>query len=137
MGKSVYFAGSIRGGRQDAALYARIIAYLKGRGFQVLTEYVGLSSLSAMGEQDLTEKQIWERDMSWLIKSDIVVAECTAPSLGVGYELGRARDLGKEILALYDRDRCRLSAMLAGDGKIRALGYGSKEELFAVLDRNL
>ena len=37
----VYFAGSIRGGREDAALYAEIIGAMRGKGLDVLTEHVG------------------------------------------------------------------------------------------------
>ena len=36
----IYFCGSIRGGRDDAEIYARIIKYLQAYG-QVLTEHVG------------------------------------------------------------------------------------------------
>ena len=36
----IYFCGSIRGGRQDADLYARLIEHLKTYG-PVLTEHVG------------------------------------------------------------------------------------------------
>lgn len=35
----IYFCGSIRGGREDAALYRRIIAQLKEYG-DVLTEHI-------------------------------------------------------------------------------------------------
>ena len=45
--KKVYFAGSIRGGRQDAALYAEMISFLENHGCRVLTEHVGLESLQA------------------------------------------------------------------------------------------
>ena len=40
MGKKVYFAGSIRGGRQDAELYKHDIEYIQ-RDNIVLTEHVG------------------------------------------------------------------------------------------------
>ncbi len=39
MNKKIYFAGSIRGGRVDAALYQRIIQYIN-RTDVVLTEYI-------------------------------------------------------------------------------------------------
>lgn len=39
MNKKIYFAGSIRGGRVDAALYQRIIQYIN-RTDVVLTEHV-------------------------------------------------------------------------------------------------
>lgn len=37
--RKIYFAGSIRGGRQDADLYLRIVEQLKAYG-TVLTEHV-------------------------------------------------------------------------------------------------
>ena len=45
----IYFAGAIRGGREDAQLYKDIIAYLTEKG-QVLTEHVGNMDLSWKGE---------------------------------------------------------------------------------------
>lgn len=39
MNKKIYFAGSIRGGRVDAALYQRIIQYIN-RTDVVLTEHI-------------------------------------------------------------------------------------------------
>lgn len=40
----IYFCGSIRGGRDDAALYRRIIDQLKQYG-EVLTEHVGEANI--------------------------------------------------------------------------------------------
>ncbi|KAJ0067282.1 hypothetical protein NL108_015797, partial [Boleophthalmus pectinirostris] len=47
------------------------------------------------------DKQIHDRDLDWLRQSHVVVAEVTQPSLGVGYELGRAKDLNKPVLCLF------------------------------------
>ena len=44
MNKKIYFAGSIRGGREDAATYQRIINYIK-RTDVVLTEHIGNNDL--------------------------------------------------------------------------------------------
>ena len=133
--KKVYFAGSIRGGRQDAALYGEMIAYLEKKGCRVLTEHVGLESLQAEGERTMTEEEIFQRDMAWLMESELVVAECTTPSHGVGYELGRARDMGKEIHIFYDLSRGRLSAMLAGDSAFILHPYTTRQEVLEGLER--
>ncbi len=133
--EKVYFAGSIRGGRQDAALYGEMIAFLEDRGYQVLTEHVGLESLQAEGEMTMTEEEIFDRDMAWLCECDLVVAECTTPSHGVGYELARARDMGKTVHIFYDLHRSRLSAMLAGDCRFILHPYTTRQELFEVLGR--
>ena len=133
--RKVYFAGSIRGGRQDAALYGEMIAFLEKRGCRVLTEHVGLESLQAEGERTMTEEEIFRRDMAWLMESELVVAECTTPSHGVGYELARARDMGKEIHIFYDLSRGRLSAMLAGDSAFILHPYTTRQEVLEGLER--
>ena len=103
----IYFAGSIRGGRNDAEIYSQIIEFLQGYG-QVLTEHVGKKNLNQMGETTLSDKQIHDRDMNWLLKSDLMVAEVTNPSLGVGYEIGRAIEANKKIICLsfYNHTQC-------------------------------
>ena len=47
----IYFAGSIRGGRDEkyAEIYSQIIEFLQGYG-QVLTEHIGKKDLNTMGE---------------------------------------------------------------------------------------
>ena len=133
--RKVYFAGSIRGGRQDAALYGEMIAFLEARGCRVLTEHVGLESLQAEGERTMTEVEIFQRDMAWLTESELVVAECTTPSHGVGYELARARDMGKEVHIFYDLSRGNLSAMLAGDSAFILHPYTTRQQVLEGLER--
>ena len=67
-----------------------------------------------MGENSLTDTEIFERDMAWIEESDVVVAEVTTPSLGVGYELGQAESMGKKIICLFRKvEGKRLSAMIS------------------------
>ena len=119
----IYFAGSIRGGRDDAEIYSQIIEFLQEYG-QVLTEHVGKKDLNAMGESILSDKQIHDRDMKWLLESDLMVAEVTNPSLGVGYEIGRAIENNKKIICLYRKSmNKKLSAMISGAKKIKIINY--------------
>ena len=119
----IYFAGSIRGGRDGAEIYSQIIEFLQGYG-QVLTEHIGKNDLNEMGESSLSDQEIHDRDMNWLIESDLMVAEVTNPSLGVGYEIGRAIEAKKKILCLYrESDNKRLSAMISGNKNIDKLYY--------------
>lgn len=123
----IYFAGSIRGGREDSDLYAKIIESLQNFG-EVLTEHVGKKTLSEMGEEFVTEEYIYNRDMQWLKEADVVVAEITTVSMGVGYELGWA-DGKKPILALYrsSQDK-KLSAMINGSPTIIVKNYQTLDE---------
>ncbi len=86
----IYFAGSIRGGREDAAMYLEIIEYLKTFG-EVLTEHIG-------DPNHLPIKAMMVRltgsftivILEWLQSADVLIAEVTTTSMGVGYEIGRA-----------------------------------------------
>lgn len=108
----IYFCGSIRGGRDDAALYKRVIDQLKQYG-EVLTEQIGDPNL--MEKEKGSDKFIHDWCLAWLLKSDALVAEVTQPSLGVGYEIGRAIENKKKILCLFRPDSGKfLSAMIRG-----------------------
>ena len=124
----IYFAASIRGGRKDQNKYNELIGFLSSK-VEVLTEHVGDSSLGQAGDKDLSDKEIYQRDLEWLESADAVIAEVTNPSLGVGYELGVAEKLGKPVLCLFDdSDHNRtLSAMISGNHKITTFRYTSLE----------
>ncbi|MBR4379739.1 MAG: nucleoside 2-deoxyribosyltransferase [Bacteroidaceae bacterium] len=132
MDKKIYFAGSIRGGRVDADLYKRLIAYLQRTNI-VLTEHVGSSKLNLMEQGRSKDALIYDRDTAWLRECDIVVAECTCPSLGVGYELAYAEKLGKPCHIFYDKSKTQLSAMLTGDPYFQIHPYESEEEIYDIL----
>jgi len=133
----IYFAGSIRGGRDDVALYRRIIALLSDHG-EVLTEHVGSEGLTPTGEDALSDEEIYARDMAWLAQADVVIAEVTTPSHGVGYEIAQAEAMNKPLLCIYRLGvGRRLSAMLAGNPATRCEDYESIEQLKSILARFL
>jgi hypothetical protein len=100
----------------------------------VLTEHFGSAGLTSVGES-LGDRQIHDRDIDWLRLADVLVAEVTTPSLGVGYEIGRAVEWGKRIVCLHRPapDR-RLSGMIAGSPGVTVRAYADVDELSRVLD---
>jgi len=130
----IYFAGSIRAGRDDAAIYEAMITWLRSYG-EVLTEHVGNPALSDTGDDGPDNRYIHDRDMAWLASCDLVVAEVTTPSLGVGYELGWATALAKPVLCLYRTLFGRpLSAMIGGNPGIQAAEYSSMDEAKRIME---
>ncbi len=133
----IYFAGSIRGGREDAVLYLQIIEYLKTFG-EVLTEHIGDANLTDVGDDGPNDKYIHDRDLEWLQSSDVVVAEVTTVSMGVGYEIGRAVESGKKILCLFRPESGKnLSAMIAGCEDLTLVNYSDLDEAKQVIDEFL
>jgi len=130
---NIYFAGSIRGGREDVKIYQNIVAFLKTKG-TVLTEHITLESIHDMGEDDKTEEFIYKRDIDWLEQSDIVVAEVTQPSLGVGYELAYAESKKIPVICLFrENSGNHLSAMIKGDSYFKVIKYTDIKDVITVL----
>jgi len=131
----IYFAASIRGGRADAVLYRQLVQHL-GKFGKVLTEHVGEPDLARTGEDELPDRRIHDRDMRWLRSSQVMLAEVTTPSLGVGYEIGRAIEKGKPVFCLFrPRKGKRLSAMIAGSPDVTLCNYRTIEEAKLEIDR--
>jgi nucleoside 2-deoxyribosyltransferase len=129
--KNIYFAGSIRGGRDDAKIYSQIIEVLKSYG-AVLTEHIGADEVSF----EMSDRHIHDRDMDWLASSDILIAEVTTPSLGVGYEIGRAVAMDKPVVGLFrTNDETLLSAMIAGSPGVNIHEYSTVGEAAGIIDQ--
>ena len=130
----IYFCGSIRGGRDLAHSYELIIGMLRKFG-TVLTEHVGSDEVIQKEDRVLSDKEIHDRDLGWIVESDLLVAEVTVPSLGVGYEIGCAIALGKKVLCLYDAGSGKaLSAMIAGSDKVEMKLYKQAGEIEGILE---
>ncbi|ELY59196.1 nucleoside 2-deoxyribosyltransferase [Natronococcus amylolyticus DSM 10524] len=131
----IFFSGSIRGGRDDVDLYAELIGLLEQHG-TVLTEHVGIEDVETKErEAGLTDVDIHDQDVAWLQQADIVVAEVTTPSLGVGYELGRAVAWEMPVLALNrPESKHELSAMVRGNDAIEVAEYRTVAEVEPVLE---
>ena len=125
----IYFAGSIRGGRDGVDLYFKIIQYLKSFG-EVLTEHIGDKALKTSGERNSQDSYIYQRDINWILQSDIIIAEVTQPSLGVGYEIAYALKSKKNVVCLYQASSdFKLSAMIAGNKNLNIIKYDTFETL--------
>lgn len=129
----VYFACSISGGRESAHLYQNVVDAIKESGTELLSELFASQSVDANKgisvAKDMTKQQIWEWDLKWVQKADVIIAEVTQPSLGVGYEIAKAEEWGKPILCLfYEPSGNRLSAMIEGSPRITTKYYDSEKE---------
>jgi nucleoside 2-deoxyribosyltransferase len=134
MAKKVYFAGSIRGGRDDAKLYQAMIAFIKKTDI-VLTEQVGDPSLSS--KEKGQDEAIYTQDTGWLRSADLLIGEVTHPSLGVGYELAYAERYNKPCYLFYNPKKVSLSAMIMGDKYYHIYAYEKEEDIYPILEKIL
>ena len=123
---NIYFAGAIRAGRQKIDTYIKVVELLKQYG-KVLTEHVADPNLTMAGES-MSKEEIYKRDVKWLEECDIVFAEISVPSLGVGYELAYAESIGKPVICMYEEE-CNVSGMIRGNTNFKMIKYKDINEL--------
>ena len=125
---NIYFACSITGGREFEAVYQAIVHALAEDGHQVPTAHLAESGVTAQ-EAVIDPQEVYSRDVTWIRECDVLIAEVSVPSHGVGYEIGFALGNGKPVLALYQEGR-KVSKMISGnpDPRLVVKVYQSPED---------
>jgi hypothetical protein len=73
--------------------------------------------------------------LAWLREADCLVAEVTTPSLGVGFEIGKATEWGLRILCLFRPQSGRaLSALIAGSARVTVREYQDASQVKQIFD---
>jgi len=125
---NIYFACSITGGREFEAAYQEIVAALTADGHEIPTSHLAQSDVME-NERELSPQDVYERDVNWIKKCDVLIAEVSVPSHGVGYEIGAALNIGKPVLCIYKKER-KVSKMITGnsDPMLSIQAYTNVEE---------
>ncbi len=133
----IYFSAPIKGDRSNLETNKFIVDFLKKAGYTILTEHVVSENPI---EEGLSPKQIYLRDMKWLKESNVLIAEVSYPSLGVGFEIAKALFLGKSVICLLKKElkeRCSLLIRGIQDPKFKIIEYADLSELKEKLLRTL
>jgi nucleoside 2-deoxyribosyltransferase len=122
--KKVYFASALANAtvqfRHDCD---EIKELLKGK--YVIKDYFGY-----VPEADA--KMIYEHDAQQIRNAEMLIAECSYPSLGVGYEIGLALALGKQVIAIA-KEGSIVSKMITGNPSIKFIWYADPKDLIVKL----
>lgn len=130
---NIYFACSITGGREFEPVYQAIVAALEAEGHHIPTSHLASSEVMGL-EQIVTPVDVYTRDIAWITAADMVIAEVSTPSHGVGYEIGFALSIQKPVLCCYQHGR-NVSKMLLGNThpKIQVRAYSSTEDAVEIV----
>lgn len=125
---NIYFACSITGGREFETVYQTIVRVLTEDLHVVPTAHLAEPGVLAV-EAGIDPREVYARDIAWIRSCDVLVAEVSMPSHGVGYEIGFALGLRKPVLALYQEGR-NVSKMIRGnpDPNLSVQCYASPED---------
>ena len=137
---TIYLACTVRGDRGGVLAGRAICERLQRHGHEVLTTHLLADNVDS-AEARITEQQVFRRDLEWLTSCDVLVAEASGSSYGVGFEvgyvLGRAETTGQRVVLLYDTARRdKVSRLITGNdaAACTTFGYGSIDELTAFID---
>ncbi len=112
----VYFTASTTGNGDLLPLYSDIIHLIETHEIALTSGQQIISPLMLEEDKKHTSKEIYERQQKRIEESDLVIAEASKPSHGVGGEIVFALSLGKPVLALvYKKFEDHISPMLAGN----------------------
>ena len=116
---NIYLACTVRGDRCAVAVLRTLAARLEDAGHTILTRHLLDDDVDG-AESVLGDREVFERDMNWLLAADVIVAEASGSSYGVGFEvgyvLGRADISRQRVLLLYDHERHgRVSRLISGN----------------------
>lgn len=120
---NIYFACSITGGRDDEPVYQQIVTALQSDGHTVPTALLAGSNVLEL-EVIVDPVEVYTRDTHWIDGCELLVAEISTPSHGVGYEIGYALHQKKPVLCLH-REGTTISKMITGnrDANLTVLTY--------------
>ena len=130
---NIYFACSITGGRNDEPIYQKIVTALQTGGHTVPTALLAESDAVKL-EALVGPEEIYTRDTGWIDGCNLLIAEVSTPSHGVGYEIGYALGLEKPVLCLH-RENIAISKMITGnrDPNLTVIAYKTASDAIAKL----
>jgi hypothetical protein len=131
---NIYFSCSLTGGRRDESVYISIVDHLLAIGHDVPTAHLAHPEVMDL-ERIVDAREVYERDMAWIDGCDVLIAEVSTPSHGVGYEIAVALMREIPVLCCY-RESATVSKMITGnDSKMLVLyTYRGTEDLLKAVD---
>lgn len=131
---NIYFSCSITGGRKDQEIYQKIVDHLIDLGHDVPTAHLSKAEVME-DERVVSALDVYKRDVAWVNQCDLVIAEVSTPSHGVGYEIALALIQGKPVFCCFQKGK-PVSKMLLGNTmpNLTIYAYISNKILFHEMD---
>ena len=138
----VYFTASVSSGRLFLPQYKLIVSNLEKQDHQVISSKVAVDEVTKDGDrlksdEKLSSAEIFYKEREKIENADVVIAEVTQPSMGVGFLTGYALRRKKVVLALvYKENENVISPFLEGHPSQNLfLEHYSEDNLNIVLKR--
>jgi len=124
----VYLAVPLQKNRNNV-LAKSVSGILLNLGCKIISEWV----LWDNPNPNLDQKAIYERNCEAIKSCELLIAELSNPSIGVGMEIMFAHGLGKKIICIYSHTE--ISSMVRGLPGAILLSYKNLDDLKEKLDQ--
>ena len=139
MGLSIYLACTVRGDRGAVSVLRTLAGALEEMGHTILSRHL-LDDDVDSAESALGERDVFIRDIEWLEQCDVLVAEASGSSFGVGFEvgyvLGRSDRTSQRVILMYGTTRRnQISRLIVGNAHPRCdvVAYDDPASLMTAL----
>ncbi len=99
--QTIFFAAASprRAGKNQISIYKTIVKEIKGHGVQISYDWVSSSI-----KEVLSNQEAYNLVMNALHKSDLLLADVTIPSIGVGQQITMALHWRIPVVCIYNED---------------------------------
>ena len=122
----VYLAAAMTNPDRDLVTIRRFLDAIEGGGHRVPTRHVADPG-GKEADRRLTDAELAQRDLAWVAASDVLVAEVSTPSHGVGIEVMAALARSLPVLLLR-RAGVPVSRLLLGLPGVFTAAYATADE---------
>jgi hypothetical protein len=136
----IYFGFTVAGDRSAVMAARAIVGILEEMHHEVLTRHL-VEDSAWEADRSITPKEVYLRDMKWLERCDMFIAEVSGSSFGLGFETGYL--LGattKKVVLFYRRDvESKISLLITGNShpNCRLVSYSEFNEVEVWIRNNL
>ncbi len=110
----IFFAGpltDLKDPEATKAFYIKLAEVARANGFDYFLAF--MSGTDPIANPGVTPRDVYERDIAQLEKSDVMIAYVGEPSTGTGLEIEHARIKNIPVYLLYEINK-KISRMLLG-----------------------
>jgi 2'-deoxynucleoside 5'-phosphate N-hydrolase len=112
----IYFGFTVAGDRSALETARRLVQLLEGLGHEVLTRHL-VNDDAWERDRLISPQDVYRRDMAWLQQCEVLIAEVSGSSFGLGFETGYVLGAtAKKVTLFYRRDlEKKISLLITGN----------------------
>src|SRR5271156_6552841 len=112
----IYFGFTVAGDRSALETARTLVQLLEGLGHEVLTRHL-VSDDAWEKDRLISPQDVYWRDMAWLEQCEVLIAEVSGSSFGLGFETGYVLGAtAKKVILFYRRDlEKKISLLITGN----------------------